>query len=192
MIKEYINKRFYILCIFPLLLGSFTVLSFQPFNLTFLNFIIFPLAFYSIVYITKKSKSVYRKRPFKKNLFIFGVFFGFGFYLSGISWITNSLTFDDNFKILIPFAFILIPLFLSLFIAIPILFIGPSLKFDFPSLLIFAGSFAFSDYLRAKLLTGFPWLSLVFPRLCRPLRVSSIAVLVGAKPRVGKIPSGFW
>ena len=27
----------------------------------------------------------------------------------------NSLTFDDNFKILIPFGIILIPLFLSLF-----------------------------------------------------------------------------
>ncbi len=157
MIKKYTNNRFFILCIFPFIIGSLAVLSFQPFNLTFLNFIILPLSFYSIVYITKKSKSVYRKRPFKKNLFIFGLSFGFGFYLSGISWITNSLTFDDNFKILIPFAFIFIPLFLSLFIAIPIMFIGPSLRFNFPSLLIFAGGLASSDYLRAKLLTGFPW-----------------------------------
>ena len=69
--------------------------------------------------------------------------FGFGFYLSGISWITNSLTFDENFKILIPFALILIPLFLSLFMALTVLFVGPYLKFDFSSLIIFSGSLAF-------------------------------------------------
>ena len=157
MIKKFLNNRYFLLYIFPFLIGSITVLSFQPFNLTFINFIIFPIFFYTIVYIKKKSKSVYRKRPFKKNLFIFGFFFGFGFYLSGISWITNSLTFDENFKILIPFALILIPLFLGLFIAIPIIFIGPKLTFDFTSLIIFSGSIAFSDYLRAHLFTGFPW-----------------------------------
>ena len=43
------------------------------------------------------------------------VFF-FGFY-----WIAYSLTFDDSFKFLIPFALILIPLFLSLFFSVPIL-----------------------------------------------------------------------
>ena len=65
------------------------------------------------------------------------MFFGFGFYLCGISWITNSLTFDENFKILIPFALILIPLFLSLFVGITTLLVGPYLKMNFPSLLFF-------------------------------------------------------
>ena len=77
--------------------------------------------------------------------------------MSGISWITNSLTFDENFKILIPFALILIPLFLSFFMAVTIFLIGPSLKLNFSSVLIFSTSMAFSDYLRAKILTGFPW-----------------------------------
>jgi len=83
--------------------------------------------------------------------------FGFGFYLSGVSWIVNSLTFDDNFKIFIPIGLIFIPLFLSLFFAIPILLIGPILKLNFSSLIIFSSTLAFSDYLRAKLFTGFPW-----------------------------------
>merc|ERR1711991_752865 len=50
-----------------------------------------------------------------------------------------------------------IPLFLGLFIAIPILLIGPILRLNFSSLIIFSAALAFSDYLRAKLLTGFPW-----------------------------------
>ena len=157
MFEKYLNNRFLILYLIPFIIGSLTVLSFQPFNLTIVNLIIFPLFFYLIVYINKKSRAVYREKPYKKNLFIFGLLFGFGFYLSGISWITNSLTFDEDFKILIPFALILIPLFLSLFMGLTILFIGPYLKLNFSSIIIFSGSLAFSDYLRAKVFTGFPW-----------------------------------
>ena len=157
MFEKYLNNRFLIIYLIPFILGALTVLSFHPFNITIINLIIFPLFFYLIVYINKKSKSVYRKKPFLKNLFIFGLLFGFGFYLSGISWITNSLTFDDNFRVLIPFAFLLIPLFLSLFIAFPVLLIGPYLNFNFSSLLLFSGILAFSDYLRAQIFTGFPW-----------------------------------
>jgi len=157
MIEKYLNNRFFTLYIIPLILGSLTILSFEPFNFTIINLIIFPFFFYLLVYINKRSKVIYRQKPYKKNLFIFGLAFGFGFYLSGISWITNSLTFDENFKILIPFALILIPLFLSLFVGLTTLIIGPYLKLNFPSLLIFTTSLAFSDYLRSNVLTGFPW-----------------------------------
>ena len=157
MIEKYLDSRLLILYIIPFILGSLTVLSFEPFNIWVINFLVFPLFFYLLVYIKKKSKSIYRKKPFKKNLFLFGLTFGFGFYFSGISWITNSLTFDENFKFLIPFALILIPLFLSLFIGFTTLLIGPFLKYDFTSILIFSASLAFSDFLRANIFTGFPW-----------------------------------
>ena len=157
MVEKFLNNRLFILYFFPFFIGSVSVLSFSPFNLTLVNFIIFPLFFYFIVYINKKSKGIYRKKPYKKNLFLFGLFFGFGFYLSGISWISNSLTFDENFKILIPFALVLVPLFLSLFTAITVVLVGPYLKYNLASLLLFSGSIALSDYLRAKLFTGFPW-----------------------------------
>ena len=157
MLEKYLNNRLYTLFIIPLIIGSLTTLSFQPFNITIINFVVFPTFFYLIFYINKKSKAIYRKKPYKKNLFIFGLSFGFGFYFTGISWITNSLTFDENFKFLIPLALILVPLFLSLFIAITILFVGSNLKLDFPSLIIFSASLALADFLRAKILSGFPW-----------------------------------
>ena len=83
MIEKALNNRFFNLYVLSFLLGSLTVLSFAPFNLTIINFIVFPLFFYLINFINKKSKSVYRKKPYRRNLFIFGTFFGFGFYLSG-------------------------------------------------------------------------------------------------------------
>ena len=157
MIRKYLNNRFFVLYLFPLILGTLTVFSFQPFNLTFLNFIILPIVFYFLIYITKKSKNTYRKKPYKKNLFIFGTLFGFSFYLSNLHWIAYSLTFDENFKFLIPLTIFLIPLFLSLFFSLTFVFVGPLLNWNFSSIFIFSGSLALSDYLRAKILTGFPW-----------------------------------
>ena len=157
MISKYLDKRFITLFFIPFSIGSLSVLSFQPFNLTFVNFFTLPACFYLLVYIKKKSKSIYRKKPYKKNLFFFGTAFGFGFYLSGIHWITNSLTFDENFKILIPFGLILIPLFLSLFFSITIVLIGPLLNLNLQSIILFSASLAFSDYIRNFVLTGFPW-----------------------------------
>ena len=157
MIEKYLNNRFIILYIIPFVLGSLTILSFEPFNFTIINFLIFPSFFYLLFYINKRSKVNYRKKPYKRNLFFFGLSFGFGFYLCGISWITNSLTFDESFKILIPFALLLIPLFLGLFLGFTAIIIGPHLKLDFSSFIIFSASLALSDYIRAHVLTGFPW-----------------------------------
>ncbi len=137
MFDKYLNNRLIVLYIIPLTLGAVTVFSFQPFNFTIINFLVLPIFFYLIHYINKKSKGIYRKKPYRKNFFIFGTSFGFGFYLSGIYWINNSLTFDESFKILIPFGLIVLPLFLSLFFSIITLLIGPYINLNFRSLFFF-------------------------------------------------------
>ena len=80
MLKNILGNRFSILYLIPFILGSLSILSFQPFNFTLINFIILPNFFYLIVYINKKSRGNYRKKPYKKNFFLFGLSFGFGFY----------------------------------------------------------------------------------------------------------------
>ena len=157
MIKKILNSRFLVLYFVPFFIGLLTVFSFQPFNYSFINFFILPILFLLTVYVRQKSKSTYRSKPYKKNLFLLGYLFGFGFYLSGIFWIANSLTFDDNFRYLIPFAVILIPLFLALFTGATTLIVGQFLNYNFSSILLFSGAFAFSDFIRGKILTGFPW-----------------------------------
>ena len=157
MLKKILNSRFAILYLLPFSLGLLSVFSFQPFNFTFINFFLLPIFFFLVVYVRKGSESIYRKKPYKKNLFILGFTFGFGFFLSGVFWIVYSLTFDPSFKFLIPFAVILIPLFLGLFAGITILIVGQFLSFNLSSVLLFSGSIAFSDYIRGKIFTGFPW-----------------------------------
>ncbi len=156
MIK-FFNKRIFIIFISPLILGGLSTLSFQPYNYFFLNFFSLSSLFFLIVYVKKKSKSVYRKKPFLKNLFILGTSFGFGFFFCGLYWIAHSLTFDDTFKFLIPFSLFLIPLFLSLFFSIPIILIGNFIDENLSSIFLISLVFALSDFLRNILFNGFPW-----------------------------------
>ena len=157
LLENLINKRVSLVFLFPLVLGMLTVLTFQPYNLTFLNFLIIPCLFAILVYVNKKSKSTYRKKPYLINLFYIGYFFGVGFFLTGTHWISNSLTFDSDLNYLIPLSLFLIPLFLGLFYGVSTIIVGPFLKNNFPSILFFCASLSFLDYLRAKIFTGFPW-----------------------------------
>ena len=157
MILNFFYSKLFLIFLFPFILGSATVFSFQPFNLNYINFLIFPILFLLTTYTQKKSKNTYRKKPYLLNLFFIGYLFGIGFFLSGVHWISHSLTFDDNFKFLIPIAIVGLPIFLGLFFGLANLIIGPFLKNNFTSILLFSSSFAFMDYLRAKILSGFPW-----------------------------------
>ena len=157
MIEKILNKKIYILYILPFLLGTLTVFSFQPFNFTFINFLIIPLFFLITIYVQKRSKNFYRKKPYLSNLFLVGYLFGVGYFLAGIHWISYSLTFDDQFKYLIPISFIGLPVFLGLFFGLGNLIVGSFLQNNFVSILLFSSSLSLMDYLRSKILSGFPW-----------------------------------
>ena len=157
MILNFFNSRFVLIFFSPFILGTLTVFSFQPFNLNYINFLIIPFLFLLTTYVKKKSRNTYRKKPYFLNLFLIGYLFGVGFFLTGTYWISNALTFDENFKFLIPISIIGLPLFLGIFFGIGNLIVGPFLKNNFISILLFSSSLAFMDYVRSKILTGFPW-----------------------------------
>ena len=157
MILEFFNSRFFLVILFPFILGTLTVFSFQPYNLNFINFAIIPIFFLLTTYVQKKSRNTFRNKPYLLNLFLIGYLFGIGFFLTGTYWISNSLTFDESFKFLIPISIIGLPLFLGIFFGIGNLLVGPFLQNNFISILLFSSSLAFMDYLRATILSGFPW-----------------------------------
>jgi apolipoprotein N-acyltransferase len=157
MILEFFSSRFFLVFLFPFILGTLTVFGFQPFNLNYINFAIIPIFFLLTTYVQKRSKNTFRKKPYLLNLFFIGYLFGIGFFLTGTYWISNALTFDENFKFLIPISIIGLPLFLGIFFGIGNLIVGPFLQNNFSSVLLFSSSLAFMDYMRAKILSGFPW-----------------------------------
>ena len=82
--------------------------------------------------------------------------FGFGYFISNLYWISNSLTFEENFKPLIPISIIFIPLFLGLFYGLATFFcyfFNLKKKFFF-NFNIFTFFFQLIEYLRSFIFGG--------------------------------------
>ena len=146
------NKIF--IYIIPFILGLISSFSLPPYNYFFLNFFTFPLILICLISNYEKGKWY---------SFVIGWMFGFGYFISNLYWITNSLTFEENFKILIPISLILIPLFLGIFYGVATLLCSFfSLSKKFSSILIFSTFFSLTEFVRSFILGGFPWNLIVF------------------------------
>ena len=133
----------------PFFIGLAISFALPPYNYLIINFIFYPILFVFFVSNYNKNKWI---------SFKIGWIFGLGYFISNIYWITNSLTFDDQFKVLIPIALILIPLFLGLFYGVFTLICSFfNLNNNFSSILIFATSFSLIEFIRGFILGGFPW-----------------------------------
>jgi len=174
-----LNNKLFIVFLAPFLLGAITILGFAPYNFTFINFFTFSILLFLIFIIKKRTESKYRKKKFTRYFFYLGCSFGFGFFLLGNYWITISLTHDDMFKGLIPFALILIPLFLSLFFGFAILFVGIFAERNINFIIFFALIFSIFEFLRGNLLTGFPWNLISYTWSWSP-EILQILSLIGA------------
>ena len=86
------NKIF--IYLIPIILGFVTSFSLPPYSYFFINFLTFPLLLIFLILNYKKGKWL---------SFKIGWMFGFGYFVSNLYWITNSLKFEENFKPLIPF-----------------------------------------------------------------------------------------
>ena len=56
MIFSFLNSRFFLVFFSPFILGTSTVFSFQPFNYSYINFLIIPALFLITTYVKKKIK----------------------------------------------------------------------------------------------------------------------------------------
>ena len=152
-----LNNKWIVLFFAPFFIGAVSVLGFAPYNFTFINFFTFSILLFLILLIKKRTESKYRKKSIFRYFFYLGCAFGFGFFLFGNYWISISLTHDQAFEGLIPFALILIPLFLSLFFGLAILLIGIFAQKSISFVLLFSLIFSVFEFLRGNLFTGFPW-----------------------------------
>jgi len=140
----------YIFFFIPFILGFFTSFSFSPYNFIFINFLTFPVLLY-LLNIGKKLKLN------NKYFFFIGWFFGFGYFLSGLYWISISLTYEEIFRYLIPFTIILVPAFLAIFYAISTLILKKFVSQKISFVLFFSLVFSILEFIRGSILSGFPW-----------------------------------
>ena len=156
--------------IIPFIIGLITSYSLPPYSFFLINFITFPTLFFYLLHNYQQGKWI---------SFKIGWMFGFGYFISNLYWISNSLTFEEIFKPLIPFSLIIIPLFLGLFYGL-ITFCCSffSLKKNFSSILIFSFFFSIIEYLRSFIFGGFPW-NLIAYSFTDYLQLIQILSLIG-------------
>tara|TARA_B100000886_G_scaffold235340_1_gene164697 strand:- start:3628 stop:5169 length:1542 start_codon:yes stop_codon:yes gene_type:complete len=147
-LEKITNNKFSII-ITLLILGTLSSFSLPPYNFFFINFFIFPSLFY--IFFKNLNQNLLSN-------FLIGWLYGFGYFLSSLYWISNSLKFDENFENLIILTILIIPILLSLFYGL----FSYSLKFfnfdmNFSSILIFSLSLSVVEYLRGTIFGGFPW-----------------------------------
>jgi len=156
--------------IIPFVIGLITSYSLPPYSFFFINFITFPFLFFYFLLNQHKGKW---------TSFKIGWLFGFGYFISNLYWLSNSLTFEEIFKPLIPFSLIIIPLFLGLFYGLITFFCSFfNLKKNFSSILIFSIFFSLIEYLRSFIFGGFPW-NLIAYSFSDYLQLIQILSLVG-------------
>ncbi len=164
------KKNYYIEFIVLILLGLFSSLSLPPYNYILINFITFSLFFILLTKLSLTTKN-------KKISFLYGWLFGFGYFSSNLYWIPLSLTFDENFKFLIPIAIILVPAFLALFYGlISYLFAILKPSKNLSSFFLFSLIFGTVEFLRGSIFTGFPWnlIAYSFSNYTEILNITSI------------------
>ena len=167
-----LSKKLLVETIFLVFLGMVTSLSLPPFNYFFINFFSFSIFF---IFLYKKLNS----QKVRKIFFLYGWLFGFGYFVSNLYWISISLTFDENFKFLIPIVIFLIPAFLSIFFGLAsYLLTIVKVKRVTNSFLIFSLLFGIFEFIRGSVLTGFPW-NLIAYSFSKQLEIISITSIIG-------------
>jgi len=144
------KRNFFFTYIFLLLLGSLSSFSLPPYNFIFINFFTYSLLLYFIIFFKDKNVKL-------SNFFFLGFSFGYGYFVSSLYWVSNSLTFDQHLNFLIPIAILGLPILLAVFYGVSILAIHSFIKKDYVFLLIFSISLSGFEYLRGVLFTGFSW-----------------------------------
>ena len=76
----------------PFVIGLLTSYSLPPYGFFFINFITLPVLFFYLLNNYENGKW---------TSFKIGWMFGFGYFISNLYWISNSLTFEEIFKPLI-------------------------------------------------------------------------------------------
>jgi len=97
------------------------------------------------------------RRPSVKGAFLSGWLFGLGHFAAGLYWISHSFLVDAaRFAWMIPFAVGGLGAVLGVYIGATAA-ISRFARPGWPRLLLFAAAWGASEWLRGKLLTGFPW-----------------------------------
>ena len=137
-----------LLILYALALGGASAFAFEPFGW----WPLLPVAFAVLCELICRSKTLWRA-------LLVGWAFGVGQFCVGLNWIATAFTFQSAMP---PWLGWVAVVLLSLYLAVyPAIAAGISWRFGrnerIAMVLVFAGSWAITEWLRGSMFTGFPW-----------------------------------
>ncbi|MDQ0511022.1 apolipoprotein N-acyltransferase [Angulomicrobium amanitiforme] len=155
--------------------GGLSALAMPPFGL-------WPVLAATLPVLVGLIDAASEERSLRRRLggaFASGWLFGMGYFLAGLWWIGEAfLVQADAFAWLMPFAVLLLPAGLALYIGLGCALAVLLWSRGWGRLLAFAGALTLTEWLRGFLLTGFPWNNFGYA-LANDLRFAQAASVVG-------------
>ena len=164
-------KRF----IVALFAGALASLSQPPFGIFAINFLSFPVLLWLVDGATGDPERgiIGRRMP----SFWVGWSFGLGYFVAGLWWTGAALLVEaDEFGWAVPLAIFGLPAFLAIYYGLATFFARLIWTDGLTRLFALAAAFGLAEWLRANLLTGFPWNSIGHAMMPFPVMMQSVAL----------------
>ena len=153
--------------------GALSTLAMAPFNAWPVLFLTFPVVVWLI-----DGAGAGRRGGVPAAAWA-GWWFGLGYFVVGLYWIGEAFLVDaDTFAWLMPFAVLGLPAYLALFTALGFALARLLWTRDAARILALAIGLTTGEWLRARVLTGFPWNNFGYA-LTEPLALAQSASLIG-------------
>ncbi|MDD9332197.1 MAG: apolipoprotein N-acyltransferase, partial [Bartonella sp.] len=156
------------ICVF--LCGALTSFALPPFYLTPICFLTFPIF---IIFLDKINTIQNNKKRLLTNALAFGNF-GFGYFFCSLWWLSNALLIDPiSFAWALPFSIFCLPAYLSFYWFFAGIIVFLLWTKNIARFFVLAFSLGLAEWLRAILLTGFPWNALGYTAMPTPMLMQS-------------------
>src|SRR4051812_2012888 len=153
--------------------GALSALAMPPFNAWPILFVTFPVVLWLI-----DGSGAGRLRGVPAAA-LAGWWFGLGYFVPGLYWLGYAFLVDaSTFAWLMPFAVLGLPAYLALFPAVGFALARLIWTRDGTRVIALAIGLTLSEWLRAHVLTGFPWNTFGYA-LTEPLALAQTASLIG-------------
>lgn len=138
-----------------ILLGAFSALAMAPFSLLPVFFITIPVLVWMLD--GAELQAAGRRGAFRSG-FMIGWCFGFGYFLAGLYWVASAFYVQAELHgWMVPLVLFFFPLLLGLFWALGCAAAAAVWTQGVARLVVLAAALTGVEWLRANILTGFPW-----------------------------------
>ncbi len=156
--------------------GAFAVLAQAPFDFFAACFVSFPLLVWLLDGATPEGKPGRLRRL--SPAFFTGWWFGFGYFLAGLWWIGNALLVEaEQFAWALPLAVVVLPALLAVFYGLACIIARLFWSPDLGRIAALAVGFGIAEWLRAVVLTGFPWNAIGYAAMPVPIFMQPVAII---------------